>query len=128
VLADAHLPRADAVPAHDHADHDHLAEQGIATTTIRLRAPLAWPRYAAWVHWAQRTLGDGLLRMKGAVRMADGEARALHAVLRLFSAPQPMSSLPSAFGDGVVVVITQNVAPELLDEARRRLVDPMEQE
>jgi G3E family GTPase len=32
-----------------------------------------------------------LLRMKGIVRMADGEIRALHAVMQLFSAPQPVT-------------------------------------
>ena len=106
---------------HDHA-HDHLDRQGIAATTIRLAAPLDWPRYAAWVQWAQRTLGDGLVRMKGAVRMADGEIRALHAVMRLFSAPTPLASLPDEFGAGVVILVTQDVAPSTLDEARRRLV------
>jgi hypothetical protein len=71
----------------------------------------------------QRTLGDGLLRMKGAVRMDDGEARALHGVLRLFTAPQPMPSLPAQFDDGVVILITQDVDPAVLDEARRRLTE-----
>lgn len=122
VFAEAHLPRT-MLPNDHHAgdDHDHLAEQGIATTTVRLRAPLPWPRYAAFVHWAQHTLGEGLLRMKGAVRMDDGEARALHGVLRLFSAPQPLPSLPDEFAAGVVVLITQDVPPATLDEARRRL-------
>src|SRR4029453_3031045 len=118
--------RSIAPAAHDHADHDHLSEQGIATRTFRLSAPLDWPRYAAWVRWMQRTLGSKLLRMKGIVRMADGEIRALHAVMQLFSAPQPMASLPAEFGDGVVVLITQDVAPELLDEAGRRLTEGFE--
>jgi G3E family GTPase len=125
VLADAHAAHAQHA-GHVNADHDHLAEQGIATTTIRLREPLAWPRYAQFVQWAQRTLGERLLRMKGAVRMADGEVRALHAVLRLFSAPQPIVALPPELGDGVVVLITQDVTPDILDEARRRLAQPSE--
>ena len=74
------------------------------------------------MQWVQRTLGDGLLRMKGAVRMADGEVCALHAVMRLFSAPSPLPSLPDEFGAGVVILITQDVAPSTLDEARRRLL------
>ena len=115
-VATGHLHEA----AHDHA-HEHLDQQGIAATTIRLAAPLDWPRYAAWVQWAQRTLGGGLVRMKGAVRMADGEIRALHAVLRLFSAPSPLAMLPDEFGAGVVILVTQDVAPSTLDEARRRL-------
>jgi len=123
VFADAHLPRATLPdePHHAEHDHDHLAEQGIATTTVRLPLPLSWPHYAAFVQWSQRVLGDGLLRMKGAVRMDDGEARALHGVLRMFSAPQPVPSLPAEFGAGVVVLITQDVTPATLDEARRRL-------
>jgi hypothetical protein len=59
--------------------------------------------------------------MKGVVRVADGEARALHAVMQLFSAPQPVASLPADFGDGVVVLITQDVPRATLDEAQRRL-------
>ena len=117
-ISSAHLHDDDA---HDD-EHDHLGRQGIAATTIRLDTPLDWPRYAAWVRWAQRTLGDGLVRMKGAVRMADGEIRALHAVMRLFSAPSPLSSLPDDFGAGVIILVTQDVAPSTLDEARRRLL------
>lgn len=126
VFVPSHLAREDSEPRHARGDHDHLAEQGIATTTIRLREPLAWPRYAAWVQWAQRALGDKLLRMKGAVRMADGEVRALHAVLRLFSAPRTLPSLPVSFGDGVVILITQDAAPNLLAEARRRFFETTE--
>ena len=128
VFADMHIVRAGDMREHDHdhVDHDHLAEQGIVTTTIRLSEPLDWGRYAAWVHWAQRTLGERLLRMKGAVRMADGEARALHGVLRLFSAPQALASLPTGFGNGVVILITQDVEARLLEEARRRLVHGLE--
>ena len=119
--------RAIAPVAHDHDGHDHLAEQGIATCTIRLRAPLDWPRYAAWVQWMQRTLGSSLLRMKGVVRMQDGEIRALHAVMQLFSAPRPVSSMPAEFGEGVVVLITQDVPASTLEEARRRLTQFTEQ-
>jgi G3E family GTPase len=115
------IERALAPASHDHADHDHLAEQGIATITIRLDAPLPWPRYAAWVQWMRQSLGAQLLRMKGVVRMEDGEVHALHAVMQVFSAPQPMAAMPAGFRDGVVVIIAQNVAPEVLDEARRRL-------
>jgi G3E family GTPase len=107
-------------------DYPTVAEQAIATTTIRLHEPLDWPRYAAWVQWAQRALGEHLLRMKGAVRMADGETRALHAVLRMFSAPQALPALPRELGDGVVILITQGAAADLLDEARRRLAQPSE--
>ena len=116
--------RAIAAAAHDHGGHDHLAEQGIATRTIRLPAPLEWPRYAAWVRWMQQALGSRLLRMKGVVRVADGEVRALHAVMQLYSAPQPLKSMPEAFGDGVVVLITQDVPISTLDEAQRRLAGP----
>jgi G3E family GTPase len=130
-FAEAHMPRPD-LGADDHAhaapDHDHLAEQGIATTTVKLEAPLDWPRYAAFVQWSQRTLGDGLLRMKGAVRMTDGEVRALHGVLRAFNAPRPLPSLPDEFGAGVIILITQNVTRDLLDEARARLTTLAEQE
>jgi len=122
VFADAQIATLPPPDDHAHGGHDHLAEQGIAATTIRLAAPLDWPRYADWTMWLQRTLGDSLLRMKGAVRMADGETRALHAVLRLFSAPQVIAGLPAAFGDGVVVLITQDVAPSLLREARARIL------
>jgi len=122
VFADAHV--GTLAPLHDHAHggHDHLAEQGIAATTIRLPAPLDWPRYADWTAWLSRTLGDGLLRMKGAVRMSDGETRSLHAVLRLFSTPQVIAPLPAELGDGVVVLVTQDVAPSLLREARARIL------
>jgi G3E family GTPase len=126
IFSERATARAIVPDAHDHAHHDHLAEQGIATRTVRLRAPLDWPRYAAWVQWMQSALGRNLLRMKGVVRMADGEIRALHAVMQLFSAPEPMASIPAEFGDGVVVLITQDVAPELLDEAQRRLRESFE--
>jgi G3E family GTPase len=101
--------------------HDHLEEGGIASTTIRLATPLDWPRYANWVQWIQPTFGDSLLRMKGAVRMADGRARALHAVMRLFSAPSELPELPPELGNGVIVLMTQGVARSVLDEARRRV-------
>ena len=129
VFAEAHLPRIMPPDERHHADHDHdhLAEQRIATTTVRLRRPLPWPRYAAFVHWAQRTLGENLLRMKGAVRMDDGEVRALHGVLRMFSAPQPLRSLPEEFGPGVIVLITQDVPQALLNDACLHLIgdDPL---
>ena len=135
VLADMREPRAleryasfDACEAghqdhvhHDGTHHDHLAERGIASTSIRLSRPLDWPRYADWVQWLQRSLGERLLRMKGAVRMADGSVQALHAVLRLFSAPVPLPALPPALGEGVVVLITQGVAPDVLAQASERL-------
>ena len=101
--------------------HDHLAAQGIVSTTIQLAAPLDWPRYADWVQWAQRAMGDGLLRMKGVVRMADGDIKALHAVMRMFSAPCALPSLPATLGDGVIVLVTQNLPATVLDEARLRL-------
>jgi len=111
--------------AHDHAAHDHLASQGIATTTIRLGAPLAWSRYAQWVDAMQKRVGDALLRVKGVVRMEDGNAYALHAAMRLFSAPLRLASMPEGFGDGVVIVITQHADSELLAEVRRPLDSPI---
>ena len=141
VLADILEPRAlesiarddvcDAAhEAHDHhaghahhGDHDHLAERGIASTSIRLSRPLDWPGYAAWVQWLQRSLGERLLRMKGAVRMDDGSVQALHAVMRSFSAPVALPALPEALGDGVVVLITHGCDAALIDEARERLVN-----
>lgn len=119
--ADAHHGHAHSAAA-DHA-HEHLVDQRIVSLAIRLRAPLPWPRYAEWVHWMQRAFGDRLLRMKGAVRMADGETRALHAVMHLFSAPAPLGPLPEELGDGVVVLIAQDAPAELMAEARRRLAD-----
>jgi G3E family GTPase len=121
LFADLAIARSLAPLSHDQADHDHLAEQGIATRTIRLAAPLEWPRYAAWVQWMRQSLGARLLRMKGVVRMEDGEVRALHAVMQVFSAPQPMTTMPVGLGHGVVVVIVQHVAPDVLDEAQHRL-------
>ena len=59
--------------------------------------------------------------MKGAVRMGDGQVRALHAVMRLFSAPVQLPALPVALGNGVIVLVTQNVSPAVLDEAWQRL-------
>lgn len=126
------MPRALPRAAHDHrhdddrAGHDHLAAQGIVTLAIRLDAPLEWPRYAGWVQWMQRSLGAALLRMKGVVRMDDGGVLALHAVMQLFAAPVPLASMPPDLGFGVVVVIAQNVAPDVLDEARQRLLQPLE--
>ena len=114
----SHAPAAAVLGA---GGHDHLADHGIASTAIRLAAPLDWPRYAEWVRWLQRDFGDGLLRMKGAVRMTDGDVFALHAVMRLFSAPRALPSLPAELGDGVVVLITQDLPPSVLDEARQRL-------
>lgn len=132
VFVDAHRPAALAALAsseHDHVHdascgHDHLAEGDIASVAIRLAAPLSWPRYAQWVQWMQRAFGERLLRMKGAVRMEDGTAQALHAVMRLFNAPVPLAALPRDLGAGVVVVIAQHASPALMEEARRRLVDP----
>ncbi len=115
------MPRALPAATHHHDDHDHLAEQGIVTLTIRLDAPLDWPRYAAWVQWMQKTLGPALLRMKGVVRMDDGSVLALHAVMQLFAAPASVASMPPELGFGVVVVIAQDVAPGVLDEARLRI-------
>ncbi len=106
--------------AHDES-HDHLAADGIASTAIRLSAPLSWPRYADWVQWMQRAFGERLLRMKGAVLMEDGTAQALHAVMHLFNAPVPMPALPRELGHGVIVVIAQHAPPALIEEARRRL-------
>lgn len=118
---------ADGTPhdthSHDAHAHDHLADSDIATTSIRLSAPLSWPRYAAWVRWMQEALGERLLRMKGAVLMEDGTAHALHAVMRLFNAPVPLARWPGELGHGVIVVIAQHAPPALLDEVRRRL-DP----
>ena len=124
LFAEGATPHVIAPDAHDHAGHDHLAEQGIVTRTIRLSAPLDWPRYAAWVQWMQQALGPRLLRMKGVVRMQDGDVRALHAVMQLFSAPQPVVSMPPEFGDGIIVVIAQDVSPAILEEASRRLASP----
>ena len=122
VFVDAQGGRVPAPDAHDHEGHDHLAEHGIATVSLRLSAPLTWARYADFVQWSQRTLGERLLRMKGAVRMEDGEARALHGVLRLFSAPQALSTLPASLGCGAVVLVTQDARADELAEARRRLL------
>ena len=118
---DAHAGQLPFPGDHDHADHDHLGEQGIATTSIRLAEPLTWARYADFVEWSRRVLGERLLRMKGIVRMDDGDARALHGVLRLFSAPQPLPGLPASLGHGAVVLITQNAGTDEIAEARQRL-------
>lgn len=126
LFADNAVPRSLPHAVHDHAGHDHLAEQGIATLAIRLDTPLDWPRYAAWVQWMQHNLGSRLLRMKGVARMADGGVLALHAVMQLFAAPVPLASIPTQLGFGVVVVIAQDVPAAVLDEARRRLSQPME--
>jgi len=122
VFVDAQAGRAPAPGTHDHQGHDHLAEHGIATISLRFSEPLTWARYADFVQWSQRTLGERLLRMKGAVRMEDGEARALHGVLRLFSAPQGLAALPASLGCGAVVLVTQDAGADELAEARRRLL------
>jgi len=121
VFDDAHVGRLPAPGGHDHEGHDHLGEQGIATTSIRLAVPLSWERYADFVEWSQKALGERLLRMKGIVRMEDGDVRALHGVLRLFSAPQPLPALPAAFGHGAIVLITQDATAGELAQARARL-------
>lgn len=105
----------------NHGQHDHIGAHGIASVVIRLDAPLAWSRYAEWVAWMQRTFGERLLRMKGVVRMDDKGTYALHAVMRLFSAPRPLVAMPEGAGCGVVVLIAQHAAPALLDDAMRRL-------
>jgi G3E family GTPase len=112
----------DPAREHDHGHADHIGAQGIATTTIRLTEPLTWARYAQWLDAMQKRVGDALLRVKGVVRMDDGGAYALHAAMRLFSAPLPLANMPDGFGDGVVIVITQNARAQLLDEMRRMLV------
>jgi G3E family GTPase len=126
VLVDMLAPAAfaqgnhDDAGEHDHAAHaDHVGAQGIATTTIRLTEPLPWSRYAEWVDRMQKRVGDALLRVKGVVRMDDGHAYVVHAAMRLFSAPAPLAAMPAEFGDGIVVVITQDASPALLGEIRR---------
>lgn len=139
--AAAHAHGHDAVDAHGHdaacghghegggEDHgtasvfaeDHLAQGEIVSVSIRLAAPLSWPRYAAWVQWMQQSFGERLLRMKGAVSMEDGTAQALHAVMHLFNAPVPLPALPRELGHGVIVVIAQHASPALMEEARRRI-------
>lgn len=121
MLARAPADEHDHEHEHEHEHHDHLAEHGIASVAIHLRAPLDWPRYAQWVHWMQQSFGERLLRMKGAVRMEDGSVQALHGVMRLFSAPAPLVALPPELGFGAIVVIAQHVSPALMAEAQQRI-------
>jgi len=84
-------------------------------------APLGWPRYAEWVKRMQRAFGEGAAAHEGCRAHDRPRHLALHAVMRLFSAPCALTALPAELGHGGVVLITQDLPPSVLDEARRRL-------
>ena len=59
--------------------------------------------------------------MKGIVRMADGDVRAPARGDAAFQRTGALPSMPADFGDGVVILVTQDATQDELDQARRRL-------
>jgi G3E family GTPase len=113
VLGLEQMPTKDA----PHAD-------GIRSRSTFLDQPVTWPAYADWIDNMKRLPVEGLLRVKGLLNFKDNpQPVVVHAVHHVFSRPTTLESWPTDDRRSRLVVITRDIAPELVDACFAPLVN-----
>lgn len=116
---------ADLAPDHDHHhDHDHahnhVAENGIASVSVTLDAPLDAARLEAWIEGLLTQRGEQILRLKGILNVQGNDARVIvQSVHMMYEGDhgQPWGDAPR---QSRLVVIGRNLDA---DEIRKGLAD-----
>ena len=111
--------------AHDH-DHEHAHHHdadvnrhgNIRAYTIQTAVPLSWDRLRCWLETVFSLRGGDFLRLKGIVAIA-GEARpvVIQAVGNSFSLPSALARWPDGVRDSRIVVITQGLESDDLQQS-----------
>ncbi|MBK1842077.1 GTP-binding protein [Azospirillum sp. YIM B02556] len=103
---------------HDHHhEHDHIHAHGIAARVLHCPQTVSWTSYADWVRFLQSGLGSRLLRLKGILRLEDGQPHAVHGVQHLFSPPETLSAATPSEIIGNVVLIARDVGDDEIQAA-----------
>ncbi len=90
-----------------HHDHDR-----IATTAVRLTAPISLAPFNAWLEQAIAAYGDDLLRIKGILDI-EGRVRpvVIHAVQRVFHPPVELNAWPDSDRSSRLILILHDIEP-----------------
>lgn len=108
-------------PHQDHAHHHDLdvnRHGNIRAHTIQTGVPLSWDRLRLWLETVFSLRGADFLRLKGIVQVA-GEDRpvVVQAVGNTFSPPRALAHWPGGVRASRIVLITQGLAPDDLQQS-----------
>jgi len=110
---------AAAPHAHEHHHDPDVNRHGnIRAHTIQATAPLSWDRLRLWLETVFSLRGADFLRLKGIVEVA-GEDRpvVVQAVGNSFSPPRMLAEWPDGARGSRIILITQGLAPEDLQQS-----------
>jgi len=119
---------------HDHADSGvHDGAHGSNRHDARIRSyaayfdfPVTWAGYAGWVELMRRRNAEDLLRVKGLVRIDNGEARpyVIQTVQHAFAEPVRLERWPSSDRRSRLVFITRDIDRGIVEESLAALGGP----
>ena len=99
------------------------SSHAIRSIVLRVESPQSWPMFAIWLSALVFQHGDRILRMKGILYDADRDAWiAVHGVRRFLHPPEHLRFVPPPACGACLVVITENLDPELIEQSYRRWV------
>jgi len=107
-------PAADrfyALPPHDGPRH----EAEIVSEAFIIEHRVGWSGLAAWMQFMRERVGDGLLRCKGFLLIAElNRPVVIQGVRQVFAAPRPLADWPDGDHRSRLVCISQSLEPGLL--------------
>jgi G3E family GTPase len=100
----------------------HVPHAAVQSTSVRLERPVRFRDFSLWVSMFTQLNAPRLLRLK-AVISVEGEERpiAVQAVQHIVYPPLSLPAMPELKGRSFVVMLTQGLSAEQLDEVRQTL-------
>jgi G3E family GTPase len=115
----AYAPHDDHDNHHHHHAHGH--DRDIHAFCMTFDDPLDWMMVSDWLGAIRRERGDGLLRVKGILNLADESAPvAIHGVHHVFHPPVLLSTWPDEDRRSRIVFITRGLEQQEIEESWRR--------
>jgi G3E family GTPase len=108
-------------PADGHtADDHHRHAEDIRTLALSFDKPVDWTRFGIWLTMLLHRHGNGLLRVKGILNVADSETPvAIHAVQHLVHPPRHLGAWPDGDRLSRLVFIARGLDPAVIERSFR---------
>jgi G3E family GTPase len=103
------------------AEITHPHTQALATFTLTREEPVSWERFNAWMQSLLAEKGEGILRVKGLLRVEGQPPVVIHGVQHVFYPAGLLDRWPDGSARSTLVFITQGIDGDEIGRAFRAL-------